>query len=457
MSKKFKPDAEFISTYKQLEDTNDNYFITGRAGTGKSTLLKYFKDHTEKNIVVLAPTGVAAVNVGGSTIHSFFRFGFGAQANEVITKDTRRSKLFNAIDCIVIDEISMVRADIMDSIDLALRINRNNAYEPFGGVQMILFGDLYQLPPVVESRELKDYFDDNFDGPYFFNAAVFNKNALNPNKLELLPTTPAELNIIELEKIYRQKDKFFKDILERIRNNNCDFETLDHVNSRIDNDFSLEKVGLGTEINQYDYQQGDLTIILTTNNRKAAAVNTAQLHALSGKSYNYSAKVKGSFDERSFPAENELILKEGAQVMMLQNDSEKRWQNGTLARVVGLNSKEILVSIDGNDYSIEPAVWKKIDYVYNRQDRTVSQSEKGSFTQYPLKLAWAITIHKSQGQTFEQVVLDLDRGAFAHGQTYVALSRCTKLSGITLTKEVKFSDIRVDSRIVDFMKKYKLN
>lgn len=456
MKSKFKPDANFLKTFNLLEDTKENYFITGRAGTGKSTLLKYFKEHTKKKIVVLAPTGVAAVNVEGVTIHSFFRFGFGMSANEPILKDNKRSDMFNALDCIVIDEISMVRADVMDSIDLALRINRKNAYEPFGGVQMILFGDLYQLPPVVESHELENYFNDNFSGPYFFNAAVFNANATNPNQSELIPTTTATLNIIELEKIYRQKDAEFKALLEKIRNNNCDLATLDLINSRIDPDFSLEKIGMGTEINNYELDPENLTVILTTNNRKAATINSAQLQSLDGKTFKYQAKTTGSFDERSYPAEAELVLKEGAQVMLLQNDTEKRWQNGTIARISALGTHEILVNINGEDYKVEPAEWKKIEYNYDKLKKTLSQKEKGKFIQFPLKLAWAITIHKSQGQTFEKLVVDLDRGAFAHGQTYVALSRCTTLEGITLTKEVKYSDIKIDNRIVEFMQRYKL-
>lgn len=441
MTDDFELQGDSLEAFTLLENTDKHYFVTGRAGTGKSTLLKYFKEHTKKETVVLAPTGVAAVNVGGSTIHSFFKFAPGLPQKEGIFPDNRRSDLFNSLECLIIDEVSMVRADIMDAIDQALRVNKRNMYEPFGGVQVILFGDLFQLPPVVESTELQHYFDENFGGPYFFNAAVFNPNAKLESVIGLLPIEPAELNIIELHKIYRQKDTAFKDVLEKIRNNNMDFATLDTINSRYQEDFTIEDA---------------LTIILTTNNRKAAAVNSSQLSALEGKSYKYNSKVKGAFEERNFPADNELILKEGAQVMLLQNDPEKRWQNGTLGIVVALDQNEIIVNINGDDFKVEPAVWRKIDFTYDRGTHTIQQSERGSFTQYPLKLAWAITIHKSQGQTFDNVIIDLDRGAFAHGQTYVALSRCRTMQGITLTKPVRFSDVQIDDRIVEFMNNHKL-
>lgn len=432
---KDKLDAATLKVYKTLEESREHYFITGRAGTGKSTLLKYIRDHTQKKCVVLAPTGVAAVNVGGSTIHSFFRLAPSLPENEGIYADKKRANLFRSLELVIIDEISMVRVDIMDAIDRALRINRGVYEEPFGGAQIICFGDLYQLPPVVESTELMEYFNDKYGGQYFFNANVFKE---------------VPLKHIELKKIFRQKDKDFIALLEKIRKNKMGYQDLNLLNSRVDEEFTLETIGLGYETNESANLTDKPAIILTTNNRKAAAINARQLAALSGEAHSFTAKVRGNFDDRAFPAEQDLQIKPGAQVMMLQNDPEKRWQNGSLGTITSITGSDVLVNIEGMNYLIGPAVWQKMDYTYDRENRTISQVERGSFTQLPLKLAWAITIHKSQGQTFERMIIDLDRGAFAPGQTYVALSRATSLEGITLTRPVRLNDIMVDDAIVNF-------
>ncbi len=408
---------DFLKAVHALENTDDCIFLTGRAGTGKSTLLRYFKEKTSKNIVVLASTGIAAINVGGQTIHSFFML----PPRFIQPGDVRHSKnrhIIEKLDAVVIDEISMVRADVMDAVDRALRLNRGRMNVPFGGVQMILFGDLHQLPPVVEP-ELRTAFARKYESPYFFHADVFSE---------------VPLECVELKKIYRQKDARFVEILNRIRERKHGPEDLDALNRNV----------------VRHHAEGE-HIVLTTTNRDAAAINEARLAKLPGHTFEYAAKVSGSFEESAYPGENRLVLKKGAQVMLTKNDlTEKRWVNGTLARVEDLTENSIIVSVGRETHEVPMSSWEKSRYVFNEASEKIEQETVGIFRQYPLRLAWAITIHKSQGQTFENVVIDTGDGVFAHGQLYVALSRCTGLEGIRLRRPLVHADVKFDERVLTF-------
>ncbi|MBF0494429.1 MAG: AAA family ATPase [Candidatus Omnitrophica bacterium] len=402
-----------------MEDTRNHVYVTGKAGTGKSTLLKYFKEHTKKKVIVLAPTGVAAVNISGQTIHSFFGF----PPKYIDPRGVHRSRnknLIEKLDAVIIDEVSMVRADLMDGIDYALRINRDEMGEAFGGVQMIFFGDLFQLSPVVD-RDSRDILAGKYENPYFFSSDIF-KN---------LP-----MKHFELKKIYRQSDANFVGMLNRFRNNDYTEDDISFLNERVDRNGA---------------DKGDGTIVLTATNSAANEINHKRLSGLFSKKYEYKAVVTGEFDEKSYPTEALLGLKEGAQVMLIRNDPGKRWVNGTIAEVRDLADNRIEICIEGVKHEVSPVSWKKIRYTYNKATDRVEEEEIGTFTQYPIKLAWAITIHKSQGQTFDKVVIELGRGAFAHGQVYVALSRCTKLEGITLKRPVIPSDIIFDEDIYSFI------
>ncbi|MBI4096172.1 MAG: AAA family ATPase [Candidatus Levybacteria bacterium] len=407
--------------FNKLENSTANIFITGKAGTGKSILLQYFKQNSKKKLVVVAPTGVAALNVGGQTIHSLFRIppSFIAK-NSLMAPDSKTTMLLRNIDAIVIDEISMVRADLMDAIDHRLRQAHSNNF-PFGGIQIIMFGDLYQLPPVVSDPELHKYFADNHDGYYFFNAHVWNNS---------LP------EIYELKYIFRQEDEVFRKILNAIRTKDLSEQVLLDLNGR-------SKVSIPV----------DGVVILATTNSSVNEINQNRLAQLEGKEYEYRAIISGNLERSSFPTEEILHLKKGAQVMFLRNDRSKRWVNGTLGKIHSLSEKEVKVSIDGIVYPVLQETWKKIKYYYDRQKHSVEEEIISSFTQIPLRLAWAITIHKSQGQTYKAVAVDMGSGAFAHGQTYVALSRCKSLEGLYLKREISREDIIVDTTVINFMNK----
>lgn len=406
-----------------LENTDKNLFITGRAGTGKSTLLKHFVINTKKKFVILAPTGVAAINVAGQTIHSFFSFHPGITEEEVrkMAGRWRDKNIFLKLQLIIIDEISMVRADLLDFIDIFLRTIRKND-EPFGGVQIAMFGDLFQLPPVLTNQE-KGNFLMFYESPYFFSSNVMR--------------TMRDFEIIELQDIYRQNDEEFIQILNAIRENNFDEELISKLNSRIvtdDQDFTN-------------------FIYLTPTNDVVEKINTRKLAQIESEEVKFEGKIKGRFDEKILPTENKLSLKKGARVMFLNNDQDDRWVNGTVGTITEINElgKNVTVQIDnGPEVEVGQFTWTNYDSVYNNANNSIERKEIGSFSQFPLKLAWAITIHKSQGKTFDRVYLDLGNGAFAHGQTYVALSRCTSLEGLVLRREVLASDLITDDVVRKF-------
>jgi len=421
----FEMTPELSRALNLVEKSRENLFITGKAGTGKSVLLQYFKEKTKKKIVVVAPTGVAALNVGGSTIHSFFQFPPRLLRREdALERLPKKRKLFNALDALVIDEISMVRADLMDAIDYSLRTNRNRMHEPFGGLQMILFGDLYQLPPVVRTK-VKRYFDNTYVSPFFFSANVFKQ---------------VPFSIVELQRVFRQTDPQFIGLLNKIRDDQILPSDLQALNGRCNSEVALKK--------------DELVISLTSTNELASSINQDKLDGLPSRKHYFNGTLTGDFDEKSCPTDRRLSLKEGAQVMMVKNDLGKRWVNGSLGMVQKLSQDTIEVSFGGVSYPIERAIWEEIDYEYNPEKGKIEPIVTGTFRQYPIKLAWAITIHKSQGKTFEKVIIDLGkRGAFAHGQAYVALSRCKSLQGIQLKRPIQLSDIILDKRVVDFLSK----
>jgi len=414
---------EFVGTFDLLERTNESVFITGKAGTGKSTLLKYFRKNTGKNVAVLAPTGVAAVNIGGQTIHSFFRFPPRLIQKENIRKK-RNNSIIKKLDTVIVDEVSMVRADLMDGIDYALRVNRGEMKLPFGGVQMVFFGDLFQLAPVVNEEE-RGVLEQRYGTPYFFSAKVFNK--FKPR-------------YVELEKNYRHSDPKFIDLLNKIRNKTQINADLELLNERV------------REITPGDSKR---CVMLTTTNHRANAVNEERLAGLPSKEYQYEAAISKEFNESAYPGECVLRLKKGAQIILIRNDPERRWVNGTLAQVVALSPDSIKVSIDGTVHEVERSSWDKIEYRYNSDEDKIEEKTVGTFEQYPIKLAWAITIHKSQGQTFDNIVIDLGAGAFTHGQVYVGLSRCTSLKGIILKRPVNARDIIFDERVHEFRERFR--
>lgn len=402
-----------------LENTHENYFITGKAGTGKTTLIEMFRKMTRKKVVVLAPTGLAAINARGQTIHSFFKFPPRMLHEQMIRKHNDNS-LYTDIDTIIIDEASMLRADMLDAIDKFLRKNAKDKNQPFGGIQIVLVGDLFQLPPVV-SREENDIYYSFYETPYFFSANCFSS---------YLFTT------LLLDKVFRQADEEFVNVLNTIRDGNASIETLLPINSRIKKDNFVQ-----------DH------IILCTTNAAAENINQIKLDAISASEHEYQAILEGSFKEndRYLPVNPILKLKKNARVLFIKNDPGGKWVNGTLGTVHKLKENYIQVKLDnGEIVDVEKETWMDIRYKYNENDKELQEETVGKVYQYPLKLAWAITIHKSQGMTFDKVCLDFRRSPFAHGQTYVALSRCRTLEGITLTKNIYPNDVLVDSRIVEF-------
>jgi ATP-dependent DNA helicase PIF1 len=421
--------AEFKYILDEMEKTKHHLFITGKAGTGKSTLLSLFMQTTKKKAVVLAPTGIAALNVGGQTIHSFFGFAPRLMHKHEIKK-RNQTKLFKNLELMIIDEISMVRADVMDNIDYFLRLNRDSQL-PFGGVQVVFFGDLFQLPPVVSSVEEQQYFQTVYANAYFFSAQVFERQDF-------------KLEHIELRKVYRQEERHFIRLLETVRTNRMDYEDLDDLNMR--------------HIPNFDSEEGYIT--LTTRNVIADQINERQLKSIASPTFLYQATITGDFDPRLFPAEQMMQLRKGAQVMFIRNDAEKRYVNGSIGKIIALDDEHIEIEIEDKkgtlrSINVEQATWEIIKYRPSEKDPAALDTEVvGSFKQYPLRLAWAITIHKSQGKTFDKVVIDLGTGAFEHGQTYVALSRCRTLGGIVLKQKLRPQDVMTDERIVEFYESF---
>jgi len=424
---------DFQAALNLLDGTDQHIFVTGRAGTGKSTLLQLFRKTTKKKCIVLAPTGVSALNVKGQTIHSFFGFAPRILTSKDIEK-RKNPKFFRSIEVIVIDEISMVRADLLDNIDYALRLNREDP-RPFGGVQMVFFGDLYQLPPVVASNYERDFFRSIYSTPYFFSAKVFEQGF--------------ELEYLELTKVYRQEERMFISLLESIRSLDVDAEVLEALNERV------SKSQAST----------DSHLTLTMRNQTARRINASALDQISSPSFQYQAKITGNFNPKLYPTDPMLKLKEGAQVMFIKNDPFRRFVNGTIGIVKTLTKEKVWVAISGQEkqsvIDVEQQEWEILRYKGTSGTASVDTEVIGSFRQYPLRLAWAITVHKSQGKTFDRVIIDLGFGAFEHGQMYVALSRCRTLDGIVLRKPIRYQDILVDERIVDFhhqmLRKYFLN
>lgn len=424
-----------------VNNTSRHLFITGKAGTGKTTFLKYIKEHTAKNSVVVAPTGVAAINAAGVTMHSFFQLPFGPfvpathnsfnSPGEATDKhslfrnirfNSSKRELLEELDLLIIDEVSMVRCDVLDAVDTILRHFRRNYYQPFGGVQVLYIGDMFQLPPVIPNSEW-NILNNYYESPFFFSSRVIQE---------------APPLYIELKKIYRQNEQEFIDILNRVRNNEvtpADFSRLHR---------------------QYDPQflppADEKYIILTTHNRKADIINETELNKLPGRQHSFPAVIEGEFYENAYPTDPALILKEGAQVMFIKNDmgGERRYYNGKLGTVKKIEKDEIsILTPEGLDIKVEKETWKNIRYNYIKENDEIEEEELGTFSQYPLRLAWAITIHKSQGLTFEKAVIDAG-SSFAPGQVYVALSRCTCLGGIVLRSKIYPSAIATDNRILDF-------
>lgn len=417
----------FDLAYRFVTETSENIFLTGKAGTGKTTFLKYLKENATKNIVVAAPTGVAAINAGGVTLHSLFQLPFHPflpsrnnkeQLLATIRYNKQRQQLLRKMDLLVIDEISMVRCDVMDAIDTILKSIRRNYDTPFGGVQLLCIGDLHQLPPVAQNHEwniLQEY----YASPFFFDSMAIK---------EQMPL------LIELNKIYRQKEDSFVRLLNKVRNNQMDADDFEDLHMRYDPLFSP--------------MPGEKYITLTSHNKQANEINQQKIENLFTESFTYKAEITDDFPENTYPAEAELLLKEGAQVMFLKNDVvAKRYFNGKIGVVKLLEKNKIIVDCDGTDIEVAKETWENTRYTLNRNDGKLEQETLGTFTQYPLRLAWAITIHKSQGLTFEKVMIDAG-ASFSSGQVYVALSRCTSLEGIVLLSKLSAATLFSNDNVI---------
>lgn len=413
---RFETTAEFEAALDFVRAGEGHLFVTGRAGTGKSTLLRLVRDELAEEAVVVAPTGLAAVNVGGQTIHSFFGF----PPRLIQPDDIRRSRngrVMRRMRFLIIDEVSMVRSDLMWAIDQSLRINRGRAREPFGGVRLILFGDLHQLPPVVRGAEEAHHLEETYGGPFFFSIASLMEGA--------------GTHLIELRRVFRQTDDTLVEVLNAIRDGHAGEREIEILNARV---APIRTLAEGREF-----------VILTPTNEAANRINRAYLDALSGDEYLYEAGVTGEFNNKAQPTDAALVLKEGAKVILLRNDAEGRWVNGTIAVVSQLGDDRVWVEIDGREYEVEQASWENRRYAFDQTQDKIVETVAGTFKQFPIRLAWALTIHKSQGLTLDKIYVDFGRGTFAHGQAYVALSRCRDMAGLSMARPLRERDILFDS------------
>ncbi len=417
--------GEYQAAIDYLLTGDGHLFVTGRAGTGKSTLLRALPQLIAEEMVIVAPTGLAAVNVGGQTIHSFF----GLPPRLVGPDDIRRSRngsVMRKLKLLVIDEVSMVRSDLMWAIDQSLRVNRGRAREPFGGVRLVMFGDLHQLPPVVQEGEVAEHLETRHGGPFFFSVDALGEGVGTQR--------------LELTQVFRQRDEALLDVLNAIREGDPSATELEILNARVS---PIRTLG-----------EGDPFVILTPTNAAAHRINSAFLSALPGAAKTYAASVTGEFSQGAQPTEMTLTLKVGAKIIMLRNDADRRWVNGTIARVTRLEADSIWVDVDGKEYEIEPVAWESRRYAYDQTEQKIVETIAGTFKQLPVRLAWALTIHKSQGLTLDKVYIDLGRGTFAHGQAYVALSRCRSLEGLSLARPLRPSDILFDTAVLGYRERF---
>lgn len=426
---------EFQCAWNLLQNTHKSVFLTGKAGSGKSTFLKYICKNTKKKNIVLAPTGISAVNVGGQTLHSFFKIPFKPllpddpefsprKIRQTLRYSKDKVKIIRELELIIIDEISMVRADIIDFIDKVLRVYSNNMREPFGGKQLLFVGDVFQLEPVV-TRDMRDILSRFYTQFFFFNARVFGDLGLVP---------------IELQKMYRQTDNTFLSLLDRVRNNHASAQDIAQLNQRYNPNFT---------------DNGEFVITLAMRRDTVDAINDEHMRALTTPEYTFTGVITDKFPENELPTSKELVLKQGAQVIFIRNDKDNRWVNGTLAKVNEVSDDTLKVEMEnGEIYKLEREMWENMQYTYDEKEKKIIESVLGTFSQFPIKPAWALTVHKSQGLTFNNVVIDFGGGAFTSGQTYVALSRCTTLEGITLLKPLSARDIIVSTAVVAFSRSF---